>query len=381
METLFWTLIILAGYSYTGYPLLLLLLLPLSPSRNRRQASGPAEPIQRVSIIITAHNEAPRIAEKIDNTLALNHPGVELEVLVASDASTDATDDIVRRYADRGVMLVRSPERKGKEHAQSLAIAASSGELLVFTDTGTTIPRDSLTKMLTVFSRSDVGALSSIDRVVSSDGTIQGEGLYVRYEMWLRDLESRFNTLVGLSGSFFAARRAVCEDWDSRVPSDFGTALNCARRRLKAVSSREVVGIYRNLADPSKEYARKLRTALRGMVGLRHRCEVLNPFRFGWFAFQVASHKLMRWAVPWFLLGAWLVNLGLLAESRIYVLTAAGLALLFVSPLVVRAIPSLSRIGPLRIAAFFVEANAAVMHAAVRMARGRTMMAWEPSRR
>jgi cellulose synthase/poly-beta-1,6-N-acetylglucosamine synthase-like glycosyltransferase len=376
MQSAFWALIALAGYSYVLYPVLLLLL----PTR-RSSSQKPEVKVRRISVIIAARNEQAKIAAKIENTLMLHNPGVELEVLVASDASDDRTDDIVRGYADKGVILARSAERNGKEHAQRAAIAASSGDLLVFTDAGTMLPSDALIAINAAFSDANVGALSSVDRVISEDGHTQGEGLYVRYEMWLRGVEARFNTLVGLSGSFFAARRVVCEDWDTRVPSDFGTALNCARLGYKAVSDPAVVGIYKNLADPRREYSRKLRTALRGMVGLRHRSEVLNPLRYGWFSFQVFSHKVMRWGVPWFLLSAWVLNFALLGGSFIYALTLLGLSMLFGAALLLRTIPAAGRISLVRFAGYFVEANVAVMHASIRIALGHTIMTWEPSKR
>ncbi len=375
MEWFFWILMALAAYSYAGYPLLLLLL------PRRAHASTDSGAVTAVSVIIAARNEAGRIADKIANTLALSHPGVRLEVIVASDASDDSTDEIVGRFADKGVILARSPERRGKEHAQRVAITASSGEVLIFTDAGTTIPQESLSAILASFRDPEVGALSSVDRIIADDGVEQGEGLYVRYEMWLRDLEASFNTLVGLSGSFFAARRVVCQDWDTRIPSDFGTALNCARLGYRAVSSRDVIGLYRNISDPSKEYGRKLRTVLRGMVGLQHRVEVLNPSRFGAFAFQVFSHKLMRWAVPWFLLLGFVVNLFLLSGSPLYRLTAAGLLLLFTSPLLTRFLPFIAEISVVRFASFFVEANLAILQASLRVMRGHTMTTWEPSKR
>lgn len=376
MSVLYWILVSLAGYSYVIYPVLLI-FLPV-----RKRVSGRSSPpVRKVSIIIAARNEKARIEQKIINTLSLRSSGVELEVLVASDASDDGTDDVVRMFENQGVVLARSPERRGKEYAQGLAITQSTGEILVFTDVGADIPPGSLDALLLAFLDPEVGALSSVDRIIADDGRVQGEGLYVRYEMWLRDREAKFNTLVGLSGSFFAARRVVCMDWDIRVPSDFGTALNCARFGLKAVSDRRVVGTYKNLADPSKEYQRKLRTTLRGMFGLRCRGEVLNPLRFGRFAFQVFSHKVMRWSVPWLILIAFAVNLALVRESPIYLVTAIATVLLLIMPLVMRVVPAANRFALVRFSAFFVESNAAILHATLLLLRGKTMLTWEPSKR
>ena len=210
-------------FSYFIYPC----ILALMPRRRIYVASGglQSEP-QRVSLIVTAHNEADRIKAKIENCLALDYP--ELEIVVASDASDDDTDQIVQSYAKSGVTLVRANERKGKEFAQLKAIKAAQGEILIFSDVATSIPKEAIARMVRYFDDPTVGAVSSEDRFVSRDGGIVGEGAYVRYEMWLRGLESRRAGLVGLSGSFFAARREICDKWDIYSPSDFNTALNCA---------------------------------------------------------------------------------------------------------------------------------------------------------
>ena len=377
LEVAFWGGCVLILYGYVLYPLLLCVL----PTR-RRRAVAAQPPVTRVSIIIAAHNEAQKIDAKIRNTFALEQGSLELEIMVASDASIDATDDIVASYADRGLILVRAPTRQGKEHAQKLAIAKATGDVIVFTDVATHLPADALLRLAERFADPQIGAVSSVDRVLSEDGRVEGEGLYVRYEMWLRDLEARFNTLVGLSGSFFAARRAVCERWDVEVCSDFGVALNCAQLGLKAVSDRAVVGYYRNLADPSREYVRKVRTVLRGMRGLVFRSDVLNPFHYGVFSFQVFSHKVMRWAVPWLLLLCEFSAIFLARDgSLVHIVLVEALTLLCLSPFLVRWFPFLRRYSLVRLAAFFIEVNAAILHATLKLLAGHDIKAWEPSKR
>lgn len=376
MEALFWFCVVAATYSYCWYPVLLLILPP-----RKLDPRVPASPVRKIAMVIAARNEASNIAEKLANTLALERPQVELDLIVASDASEDATESIVCSYADRGVRLVRSPIRKGKEHAQELAIASTDADLIVFTDTGTILPKDALLHLLEAFRDPTVGAVSSVDRFITADGTLQGEGAYVRYEMWLRDLETRFHSLVGLSGSFFAARRRVCQEWDSRVQSDFGTALSSVQQGMRAVSDRQVIGYYRNISDTRKEYQRKLRTVTRGMSSLRIRAEVLNFARYGRFSFEVFSHKVMRWATPWFLLGALGTNAALAFQDSFYrVLLVIQLAL-YLSPIAARIAPGLRRIGLARIGVYFVEVNVAILHAALLTLSGRTILTWEPSKR
>lgn len=378
LEVIFWLCLIGATYSYFLYPIILLLAPP------KRWPSGPAATAPgaaRVAVIIAARNESAKIAQKLENTLGLERGNSELEIIVASDASDDGMDEIVRAHEQRGVRLVRAPERNGKEYAQGLAIAATNADILVFTDTGTVLTPDAITNLVRIFADPNIGAVSSVDRFISQDGKVHGEGLYVRYEMWLRDQEARFCSLVGLSGSFFAARRAVCKDWDTRVPSDFGTALNCARLGMKAVSDRSVIGYYKNIANPSREYQRKVRTVTRGIMGMRRRCEVLNPLRFGRFSFSVFSHKVMRWAVPWFMAGAFCTSILLARHQPLYRWLAAAQLVFYLVPLLNRTIPALMSIGVVRLCAFFIEVNVAIAHATVLALSGKSMLTWEPSKR
>lgn len=373
---LFWFAAVGAVFSYLIYPL----ILRLTPrrhgtDRNHTHANTPP----RVSLIVTVHNEAHRIREKIDNCLALKYPNLEL--IIASDASSDETDKIVQEYGGQGVKLARAEDRKGKEHAQLLAINHATGDVLIFSDVATSIPQDAIGGMVRYFDDPSVGAVSSEDRFVSRDGSVVGEGAYVRYEMWLRGLESDRAGLVGLSGSFFAARRSVCDEWDIYSPSDFNTALNSARQGLVAVTAPDVLGFYQDVADASNEYQRKIRTIIRGLTALSRHPEVLNPFRFGWFSFQVFGHKLMRWAVPWFLVLLFITSVLLANKGGNYFL-ALLVQLLFYGVVVSGHVkPELRERAVVKIPYFFVQVNLAIARATVDFLKGRRMTVWVPSKR
>ena len=316
LKGMFWISVFGILFSYFLYPFFLR-LTPRRKGVDRIHPEPAAAP--SVSLIVTAHNEEDRIRDKIENCLQLTYPA--LEIIIASDASSDCTDSIVGEYSGKGVLLARADERKGKEYAQLQAIRRASGDILVFSDVATSIPGAAIERMVRYFNDPSVGAVSSEDRFVSRDGSVVGEGAYVQYEMWLRGLESQRAGLVGLSGSFFAARREVCEaDWDICSPSDFNTALNSARKGLVAVTAPDVLGFYQDVADASKEYQRKIRTIIRGLTALSRHIEVLNPLRFGWFSFQVFGHKLMRWAVPWFQMLLLFTSVMLMSKGGIYAL-------------------------------------------------------------
>lgn len=375
MEWLFWLCACGAIYSYAIYPLLLRLLVP---RRTERIAQAP-DP--RVTLIIACRNEERRLAHKLDNALALSYP--VSEILVASDASDDGSDAIVTSYstthAGRNVRLVRSPERRGKEHAQGLAIAQASGDILVFSDAGTDLPPESIGFIVERFRDAAVGAVSSEDLFVTQDGKLAGEGAYVKYEMWLRRMESDRAGLVGLSGSFFAVRRSVLREWDAGIPSDFACALMTVKAGLVGVSDSRVRGVYRDIKDPAKEYSRKVRTAVRGMTGLARLSGVLNPFRYGVFSFQVWSHKVMRWLVPWFLLGALLTSVVLMDRHAVYALAFYVQLLGYAVVLAAHWSASIRNLAIPRIAYYFVQANIALAHAAILFVAGRRIVVWEPS--
>lgn len=376
MLSIFWASVTFVFYAYMGYPLL---LMAIGVLRNRPVRKAPNHPM--VSLIITAYNEEKRIREKLENTLRQDYPRERLDIVVASDCSTDGTDDLVRSYGPSGVRLVRSVVKGGKEAAQKLAVESTTGEILVFSDTATMLEPQAISTIVRNFADPTVGCVSSVDRFIDVDGAVSGEGAYVRYEMLLRNLETRVNTLVGLSGSFFAARRTVCQNWAPDLQSDFNTLLNSVRLGLRGVADPESIGFYKNLADPKKEYERKVRTIVRGISVFMKSLSLLNPFRYHLFAWQLISHKLCRWLVPFAMIGALAANAMLASSSLFYqgtLMTQAGFYAVALAYLVTTRLPSL---GVLRIPSFFVMVNVSILDAWIRYCRGERIVSWTPSKR
>ena len=378
LKFLFYFAAVLCIYSYFLYPLILKVIPPRQKPqlRNVEEESLPA-----LSLIITVHNEEGRIREKLENSLVIDYPSNRLEIIVASDCSTDGTEEIVAAFAGKDVQLVRADERKGKEYAQWCAIEQSKGEIIVFSDVATQIPPNALRVMVREFQDQKVGAVSSEDRFISKDGKLAGEGAYVRYEMWLRSLESDRGGLVGLSGSFFAARREVCERWDFSTCSDFNVARNCIRLGLIAINCPGMVGYYPDLADPKKEYLRKVRTVLRGISAIPRHAWVLNPFRNTLFAFEVWSHKIMRWTVPWFMLLFFFITLLLQGEGMIFTLALLVQLVFYALALAGWISDKLQENTVIRIVYFFVQSNIAIAHATIQFFTGKRVLVWVPSKR
>ena len=389
--SVFWISVFFIFYAYFGYPLA---LYTLSFFRSRKVNRDP-EFLPHASFIITVHNEEQRIRGKIENTLALDYPADKLEIIFASDASTDNTDEIVKSYS--GLKLVRSPERKGKEYAQKIAVEQAAGEVLVFSDVATILDPDGLRQIVSNFADDTVGCVSSTDKFIDAEGLISGEGAYVKYEMFLRNLESRINTLVGLSGSFFAARKTVCENWAPDIQSDFNTVLNAVKMGLKAICDPHSIGYYKNITDEKKEFDRKARTVLRGVHVLMRNSSLLSPQKYGLFAWQLFSHKLCRWLVPIFMIIAFVSNAAIFLSSGLlfvlFLLQLAfyGLAISYYAQIKYMKDISIDSIQNSKLKNFFfsfaklsyyfVSANMSILAAWWRFIKGQKTTFWEPSER
>lgn len=380
MELLFLFGLICSVYSYFIYPLILLLVDRLSAKRFQPVITD-LDRLPEVSLIITAYNEKSRIRSKLENSLEIIYPEGQLEIIVASDCSDDGTDDVVKEYSDKGVVLVRADEHLGKEYAQKCAVEKVSGEIIVFSDVATEIPPDAIRNLIRYYRDPLTGAISSEDRFISQEGHIVGEGMYVMYEMWLRNLESGNGGLVGLSGSFFSCRREVTELWDVHSPSDLNTAINCARLGLKAITAPDVLGYYKDLSDPGKEYKRKVRTVLRGMTGLGRHLDAMNPFKFGLFGYQMLSHKLMRWLVPVFLFTTLVLNLVIAGKNSVYMALLLLQIIFYVIGLAAHFMTITRKNALIRLIYFFLQVNIAIAHAGVLFITGKKMAVWQPSQR
>ena len=377
-----------AAYAYLLYPLALKLLVIL----RRKDAQGARETLGRpsnewppISITVPMFNEEAQAEELLDSLLALEYPADRTQIVVVSDASSDRTDQIVDRYADRGVELIRHPERVGKTEAENRAAEHLTGDIVVNTDASIRIRSDALKLLIAAFCGPRVGLASGRDISVSREHhkVNLGESGYVGYEMWIRDLETAVSGIVGASGCFYAIRsdlhRIPVPDSLSR---DFAAALKCEDFGYRAVSVPDAVCFVPRTASLHREYSRKVRTMTRGIETLVNNRHLLNPFRHGLFAWMLFSHKICRWILPW----AALVGL----FGLISLVTVAGwpAGLLVVAALTL----TLGGIGWIRgdgrrlpkvlaVPAYALMGNVAAIHAGLRTLWGGRDPIWEPTRR
>jgi|SRR5215813_13551092 len=374
----FWFSAAALCYTYVGYPLLVALISALRSRPTHRldyQAS--------VTIIITAYNEERALAAKLENTLALDYPPELLEIIVASDCSHDRTDEIARSFAARGIRLHRQPERRGKTAAQNAAVEKARGEIILFSDATSLYSHDVLRKIMPNFADAEVGCVGGRLIYIDPGETRVGRGAksYWNFETFLKKHESRAGSLIGVSGCLYAVRRSAYVPLYDEACSDFIIATKMVEQGLRAIYESDAVCTEETNQRPDNELKMRVRVIAQTFTDLwRHRA-MLNPFRSGWYGVQLLSHKVMRYLVPFFLIGL-LAASGMLAAASIFyrmlfVLQALGYVCAAVAWLL-ELIGIRSRV--LALPHYFVLANIASLIALFKFLRGERYARWEPIR-
>ena len=333
-------------------------------------------------MIVAAHNEEAAIEAKINNILASDYPRELVEILIGSDGSSDRTEEIVRRYSGQGVGLISFPVQQGKSAIQNGLVSVSSGEILFFTDADCEIGPHALRMLVEHFSDPGVGLVTACPSYANEaeNPVTENEGMYLRYESWLRRQESDRGLLAMASGSLFAVRRALWAPLDRNLGDDFELPL-----RVALVGSR-------NVAEPNASvttrlsqnehgsmFALKVRIISKDFRALRKYKSILNPFRHFGLSVALGSHKLLRWLVPYFLLG--MLGCGaLLLHSAFYRAFVIGL-LTFFAFAGLSSLLGTRRIGlPWSVPASFCLVNLAALFGILKSFHGRGSGSWTPVR-
>lgn len=374
----FWSAFLIVVYTYCGYTILVPVLSLFFRKPVARKDIEPP-----VTFLITAYNEEKNIRGKLEQVLSLDYPHDKLEVMVASDGSTDRTDDIAREFAERGVILKRLEGRVGKTATQNEAVKDATGEVIIFSDATTVYEKDAIRKLVRNYADPEVGAVSGRYEYVNPSGAPVGTGtiLFWKYENFIKNMQTRIRTITGCCGCIYSVRRSAYVPLPPDIISDLVEPLKIIESGYRVVFEAEAVACEETTEKPAEEFGMRVRVITRAMRGILYAKSLLNPYRYPFVSFQLISHKVLRWLIPFFLiivlianaflLGHWFYNLAFGLQLAFYLAALAGLAAdRFDVKILLLAVPL-----------YFCVVNAASMVAFWKTLTGQKMVTWETVRK
>src|SRR6476469_2230051 len=374
---IFWLAALLLSYVYSGYPLLLAIIGLFVRRRRPEPGYGP-----RISVLIAAYNEEEAIERKIQQTLALEYPADKIEVLVLSDCSTDRTDEIVKTFPDSRVRLVRMPERRGKTYAPNYGSKEATGEVIIFSDATAIYHPKALLYLACNYQDAAVGAVSGRYQYFDpgdQSPTGLGSVAFWNYENMIKKLQSRIRTITGCCGCIYSVRTTAYTELPADIISDLVQPLQAIRKGYRVVFEDRALAYEETTQSTGEEFSMRVRVVTRAMRGLLSVSDLLRPWKFAWPAFQLWSHKIMRWMVPLFLVAMLAANLFLL-DFPFYRVALATQLLFYAAALLNMLLPLQRQWKPLGIPLFFCTLNAAALVSMLEICRGRKYVTWQTVR-
>jgi cellulose synthase/poly-beta-1,6-N-acetylglucosamine synthase-like glycosyltransferase len=382
MGVFFWLAASLVAYTYVGFPLVVLLR-----ARFRSRPLLARDITPSVSLIIAAHNEAAVIRGKLENVLSLDYPRNRMEVIVASDGSDDGTNEIVAGYRAKGINLVALP-RRGKIPTLNEAVLRAHGEILVFSDANSMYAPGALRALVRPFADSHVGGVAGNQRYLKgavSNGATTGERAYWSIDRQLKQWQSCAGSVTSATGAIYAMRREIFKPLPSGVSDDAMDSYRVIAHGSRMVFAPEAVAYEPVAPSANAEFRRKVRVSTRGLRCVAEAPGLLNPFRYGFYSFQLVSHKLLRWLAAWPLAILFITALWLWPAGGLYALAAlAQLAFYGLAAVMFifheREFARGRLIRRLTIPFYFCLANFAFLLAQIQFLRGRRIDSWEVRR-
>jgi glycosyltransferase involved in cell wall biosynthesis len=376
-QIVFWIAFAALIYVYAGYPFALTVVSLLF--RRRRPESGHTPSI---SMLIAAYNEEAGILKKLEQTVALDYPADKLEIMVLSDGSTDQTDAMVESFRDSRVCLLRVKDRKGKTNAQNEGVKSANGEILVFSDATTVYHPRALQYLACNYADPKVGAVSGRYQYFDPLGnspTGMGTMAFWNYENLIKMAQSRIRTISGCCGCIYSVRRDLYTALSPDVISDLVQPLHVIRQDHVVVFEDRALAYEETTKSSSDEFSMRVRVVTRGIHGLLSVPKLLQPWRYPWVAFQLWSHKILRWLVPFFLVMLLGANVFLWESPayRYFLFAQAGFYLMALLSLV---IPIHRRWRVFGIPLYFCVLNTAALVSVIEVLRGKKYTVWQTVR-
>jgi len=388
VKTVFFLCLFLVAYVYVLYPLIVFALSSMVQmardfryvlSRRDRRADVPQGGLlPLVSVVVAVHNEERIIEERIENCLSVDYPRDRMEILIVSDGSTDRTNDVVAGHAADGVRLLALEERNGKAFALNRAIPQAAGEILLLTDSNTMYERDAALKLVRHFRRADIGGVCGELRVKPFDDSTVEESLYWKFENFLKLMESRLDMTLGANGGIYAIRKeAYIPIPDGTIVDDFVIFLNVRKRGFRTLFDPEAVAYERSAPSLVDEYQRKVRIGAGDLQSIRLTGSFLDP-RSGAVSFSFWSHKVLRWSVPFFLIGLLASNIATAPDGVFFASFLGAQILMYV----LFALGFLYKDSVFfKLPHYFISMNMALLHGFVRYLRGAQRGTWNRTER
>ena len=334
-----------------------------------------------ISILIAAYNEESHIEETIRNKLNLNYPREKMEIIVISDGSTDRTEEIVGKCESQGVKLLRQNPRSGKTSALNMAVPKASGEILVFSDANSIYNIDAIEKLVENFYDPAVGYVTGKMIYTNPDGTAIGDGCtgYMKYENFLRDIETKVGSIVGVDGGIDAVRKQLYQPMNPDQLPDFVLPLIIVEEGYRVVYEPEAILREDSLNKSQDEYRMRVRVTLRSLWALWDMRQILSIKKFKLFAWQLWSHKVLRYFCFLFLMIVYFSNMALWSEGifyKVYFLLQNGAYLGALIAIILERGGLKS--GLLYVLSYFVLLNLASAHAFMKFILGQKQVIWTP---
>ncbi|HBC00549.1 MAG TPA: glycosyl transferase family 2 [Pseudomonas sp.] len=372
-DFVFWLCLLLPAYAYLGYPLTLALLARLTPTK-----PVPASEPLSVSVIIAAHNEEAHIEQKLKTLLTQAHQAARMQIIVASDGSSDDTVSRARALEDPRIQVLDLP-RGGKAAAINAAAALADGEVLVFTDADNQWHEHTLGRLLAPLADPDVGCVGGQMIIPDPGHSLSlGDSLYRHYEAWLRRAENRTGCMVSADGALLALRSELFQPVPGQVNDDFFLSTCAPMAGKRIVYADDAVVLDQGVDEAGKQFRRRLRVTVGGLQSLACRRTLMNPLRHGFYSIALVSHKLIRRLAPTLLVPLLLSSLWLQESGPFYrfflIAQLAGYAVGLLGLLDTRGILP----KPFRLAAFLLITMAGMCGGLWQFLRGHSYQQWNP---
>jgi biofilm PGA synthesis N-glycosyltransferase PgaC len=318
-ETLFWLLLGISFYAYIGYGILVWIFVKLKYLFSSKKAFKNTH-LPDVTLLIAAYNEQDFIIEKIKNSFALNYPKDKLSLVFVTDGSTDKTPEMIAQYAD--IQLFHQEGRSGKMAAINRVMPFIKSPITVFSDANAMLNEEAIQEIVKHFSNPKVAVVAGEKRIIKHTGKTAevGEGIYWKYESFLKKLDSELYSAVGAAGELYAIRTEHFEELESdTLLDDFVLSLRICQKGY--ITAYEPMAFATETAslNSQEELKRKIRICAGGFQSIFRLKGLLNPLVHGWLSFQYVSHRVLRWLiVPFALIILFFLNIALLPENSIY---------------------------------------------------------------